>query len=67
MNFCWKLSYPEKFQIVHVPAILEEQANVFVVLNSLCLQNVAAMDHDFPLVDFQTHSGTYFQEILHLC
>jgi hypothetical protein len=66
MNLCWKLSYPERFQIVLVPAILEEQVEVLVVLNFLHFQDWEAMDFDCPLVVFRTRFGIDFPEILHL-
>ena len=67
MILCWKLSYPENFQVVFVLAILEEKFEVLVVLNFLCFQNLAAMDFDCPLADFLKHSKIDFPEIVHLC
>jgi hypothetical protein len=48
MNFFLKNIFPKEFQAMHVPPILEGQADVFVFLNSPCFQEVAAMDFDCP-------------------
>jgi hypothetical protein len=48
MNLCSKKSCPENFQDVLVLGILEGYADVFVFLNFLCFQEVAAMDFDCP-------------------
>ena len=48
MNFCLMKSCAKDFQDVYVPAILEGQDDVFVVLDFLCFQEVAAMDFDYP-------------------
>jgi hypothetical protein len=47
MNLCLKKSCPKNFQVVLVPPILEECLCV-VVLNFLCVQEVATMDFDCP-------------------
>jgi hypothetical protein len=48
MNFYLKKGCPNNFQVVLVPTILEGKANVFSVLSFLCVQEVAAMDFDYP-------------------
>ena len=67
MNFCLKKSSPENFQVVLVPAILEDWFEVPAILNFLCSQNLAAIDFDCPCVVFLNHSRNDFPEILHLC
>jgi hypothetical protein len=39
-------SCPKDFQAILVPAIVEGYADVFVVMNFLCFQEVVAMDFD---------------------
>jgi hypothetical protein len=48
-------------------AFLEEWFEALALLNLLCFQNMAAMDFDCPLANFQNHSSIYFPEIVHLC
>ena len=66
MILYWKLSYLKSFQVVSVPAILEEQFEVLVVLNFLCFQHWAAKYFDCPFANFLNHSRIDFPEILHL-
>jgi hypothetical protein len=52
MNLCLKKSCSGNFQVVLVPAIMEGQDDVFVVLNFLCVQEVAAVDFGLSIGRF---------------
>jgi hypothetical protein len=66
MILYWKLSYLVSYLVFLGLAFLEEWFEVLVVLNFLCFQNLATMDFDCPLADFQNHSRIGFPKIVHL-